>query len=60
MEGADEFTELCQHPIVYRVALLIVRSNISVFSPKMGQPRPLFCLFLVFSSKQYNFYNKSM
>ena len=26
----------------------------------MGQPRPLFHLFLVFSSKQYNFYNKSM
>ena len=27
---------------------------------KMGQPRPLFCLFLAFSNKQYNFYNKSM
>ena len=26
----------------------------------MGQPRPLFCLFSVFSNKQYNFYNKYM
>ena len=26
----------------------------------MGQPRPLFRLFSVFSNKQYNFYNKSM
>ena len=26
----------------------------------MGQPRPLFHLFLLFSNKQYNFYNKSM
>ena len=26
----------------------------------MGQTRPLFRLFLVFSNKQYNFYNKSM
>ena len=26
----------------------------------MGQPRPLFRLILVFSNKQYNFYNKSM
>ena len=26
----------------------------------MGQPRPLFRLFLVFSNKRYNFYNKSM
>ena len=25
------------------------------FFKKMGQPRSLFCLFLVFSSKQYNF-----
>ena len=27
---------------------------------KMGQPRPLFRLFSVFSNKQYNFYNKYM
>ena len=27
---------------------------------RMGQPRPLFSLFSVLSSKQYNFYNKSM
>ena len=27
---------------------------------KMGQPRPLFHSFSVFSNKQYNFYNKSM
>ena len=26
----------------------------------MGQPRPLFRLFSVFSNKQYNFYNKSV
>ena len=26
----------------------------------MGQPRPLFHLFLVFSNKHYNFYNKKM
>ena len=26
----------------------------------MGQPRPLFWLFSVFSNKQDNFYNKSM
>ena len=26
----------------------------------MGQPRPLFSLFLAFSNKLYNFYNKSM
>ena len=26
----------------------------------MGQPQPLFCFFLIFSNKQYNFYNKSM
>ena len=26
----------------------------------MGQPRTFFRLFLVFSNKQYNFYNKSM
>ena len=26
----------------------------------IGQPRPLFHLFSVFSNKQYNFYNKSM
>ena len=25
---------------------------------KMGQPQPLFRLFLVFSNKQYNFYSK--
>ena len=25
---------------------------------KMGQPRPLFCLLLVFSNKRYKFYNK--
>ena len=24
----------------------------------MGQPRPLYCLFLVFSNKQYKFHNK--
>ena len=30
------------------------------FILKMGLPRPLFRLFLVFSNKQYNFYNKSM
>ena len=29
-------------------------------SLKMGQPRPLFHLFLVFINKQYNFYYKSM
>ena len=27
---------------------------------KMGQPRPLFRLFLVFSNKHYNFYNNNM
>ena len=27
---------------------------------KNGQPRPLFRLFMVFSNKQYKFYNKSM
>ena len=26
----------------------------------MGQPQPLFRLFLIFSNKQYNFYNKYM
>ena len=26
----------------------------------MGQPRPLFRLFLVFSNKQYNFCNKKL
>ena len=30
------------------------------FLKKMGQPRPLFRSFSVFSNKQYNFYNKSM
>ena len=35
-------------------------SNSELFLKKMGQPRPLFRLFLVFSSKQYNFYKKSM
>ena len=30
-------------------------SSIHFSSLKMGQPRPLFCLFLVFSNKQYNF-----
>ena len=29
-----------------------------LFFLKMGQPRPLFCLFSVFSNKHYNFYNK--
>ena len=34
---------------------------IVVWLLKMGQPRPLFCLFSVFSNKHcYNFYNKSM
>ena len=28
------------------------------FFKKMGQPRPLFCLFSVFSNKHYNFYVK--
>ena len=32
----------------------------SLFIEKMGQPRPLFCLFSVFSIKQYNFYNRSI
>ena len=30
-------------------------SNSELFLKKMGQPRPLFRLFLVFSNKQYNF-----
>ena len=41
--------------------------NLKIFEPtvaiffKMGQPRPLFLLFLVFSNKHhYNFYNKYM
>ena len=29
----------------------------TVFLKNMGQPRPLFCLFLVFSNKHYNFYS---
>ena len=32
----------------------------TVFLKKMGQPRPLFHLFTVFSNKHYNFYNKYM
>ena len=32
----------------------------SYFLKKLGQPRPLFRLFSVFSNKQYKFYNKSM
>ena len=43
-EGADESTELWRHPLV-----------IIFFFLKMGQPRPLFGLFSVFSNKQYNF-----
>ena len=31
-----------------------------VFLKKMGQPRPLLHLFLLFSNKQYKFYNKSI
>ena len=34
------------------------KTNLLFFLKKLGQPRPLFCLFLVFSNKQYNFYNK--
>ena len=34
--------------------------NANYFFFKLGQPRPLFCLFLVFSNKQYNFNNKLM
>ena len=30
------------------------------FFKKMGQPRPLFRLFSVFSNKHYNFYNNNM
>ena len=30
------------------------------FFKRMGQPRPLFRLFLVFPNKQYNFYIKSI
>ena len=30
------------------------------FFKRMGQPRPLFRLFLVFPNKQFNFYNESM
>ena len=33
---------------------------VSSFLFSMGQRRPLFRLFLVFSNKHYNFYNKSM
>ena len=33
---------------------------IYLFFKKMGQPRPLFRLFSVFSNKHYNFYNKYM
>ena len=37
------------------------QSLVNLFFKKMGQSRPLFCLFLVFSNKhQYNFYNKYM
>ena len=37
-----------------------LRSTESFFFKKMGQPRPLFRLFSVFSNKHYNFYNKYM
>ena len=35
-------------------------SETNDFFIKMGQPRPLFGLFSVFSNKQYKFYNNSM
>ena len=37
-----------------------IGSSENFFFLKMGQPRPLFRLFLVFSNKQYKFYNNSM
>ena len=37
-----------------------IHSFFKCFFFKMGQPRPLFRLFLVFSNKHYNFYNNNM
>ena len=43
-----------------RLAYAWVRKVNFFFFFKLGQPRPLFRLFSVFSNKQHNFYNKSM
>ena len=50
-EAKNEFQQLD----LFAVLNDSVSSQIAYFFKKMGQTRPLFLLFLVFSSKQYNF-----
>ena len=47
-------------PHTYYIVLIERLKRGICFFMKMVQPRPRFRLFLVFSNKQYNFYNKSM
>ena len=54
-----------QHPIIMIIKVRLAHGlgiNPSPLCPSvvMGQPLPLFRLYLVFSNKQYNFYNKSI
>ena len=44
----------------YCLTWAIYKAGCNFFLKKIGQPRPLFRLFSVFSNKQYNSYNKSM
>ena len=47
--------------IQQEISAIFFPQNKKCFFLKNGQPRPLFCLFLVFSTKHhYNFYNKYM
>ena len=57
----------CKHnfPISRFICILFFVVNflctyVVFFLKKMGQPLPLFRLYLVFSNKQYNFYIKLM
>ena len=49
------------HPLCSTLLCICVSYPNSLFFYKKNGPTPaIFCLFLVFSNKQYNFYNKSM
>ena len=45
---------------LYASLYVIYLISLHLFLKKMGQPRPLFRLFSIFSNKHYNFYNKYM
>ena len=56
------FTRSSDHELFLNIGLSIISKlcYYQIVCSFLGQPRPLFCLFSVFSKKQDNFHNKSM